>query len=85
MYPPSSSPRNASFMSTRSKPLRIPKRSERLDPPLLDVFVKGGYRKGDINEPEARAIVAEIESIIADPATVGRSIGVVTLLGQRTG
>jgi very-short-patch-repair endonuclease len=70
------------FYEHQIKPLRIPKRSERLDPPLIDVFVKGGYRKGDINEPEARAIVAEIESIIADPATAGRSIGVVTLLGN---
>jgi very-short-patch-repair endonuclease len=63
-------------------PLRIPKFSERLDPPLIDVYVKGGFRTGNVNRPEAEAIVDEIESIIEDPAMAGRSIGVVTLLGH---
>jgi very-short-patch-repair endonuclease len=63
-------------------PLRIPKFTERLDPPLIDVFVKGGFRTGKTNRPEAEAIVDEIESIIEDPAMAGRSIGVVTLLGH---
>jgi very-short-patch-repair endonuclease len=63
------------------RPLRVPKANERLDPPLVDVFVRGGNRQGDVNEPEAQAIVAEIESILADPIFDGRSIGVVTLLG----
>ncbi|MDI1258262.1 AAA domain-containing protein [Aquabacterium sp.] len=62
-------------------PLRVPKASERLDPPLVDVFVKGGYRKGDANPPEAQAIVNEILAIIADDRLGGRSLGVVTLLG----
>jgi very-short-patch-repair endonuclease len=70
------------FYEHEIKPLRLPKRSERLDPPLIDVFVKGGFRKGDVNEPEARAIVDEIASIIEDPAMVGRTLGVVTLLGN---
>ncbi len=70
------------FYEHEIRPLRIPKRSERLDPPLIDVLVKGGYRRGKVNEPEARAIVAEIDSIIEDPATAGRTIGVVTLLGN---
>jgi len=69
------------FYEHEIKPLRIPKRSERLDPPLIDVFVAGGYRNGDVNEPEARAIVKEIATLIADPAMAGRSIGVVSLLG----
>ena len=70
------------FYEHEIRPLRIPKRSERLDPPLIDVLVNGGFRHGKVNEPEARAIVAEIESIIEDPATAARSIGVVTLLGN---
>jgi len=72
------------FYEHEIRPLRIPKRSERLDPPLIDVFVKGGFRrpKGKVNEPEARAIVSEIEAMIADPTLAGRSIGVVTLLGN---
>jgi very-short-patch-repair endonuclease len=73
---------NREFYDGQIKPLRIPKSSERLDPPLIDVLVLGGYRKGDHNPPEARAIVNEIKEIIANPEMAGRSIGVVTLLGN---
>lgn len=72
---------NREFYQGDIRPLRLPKANERLDPPLVDVFVNGGYRKGDVNDPEAKAIVDEIESILADPLFEGRSIGVVTLLG----
>lgn len=72
---------NREFYQGDIKPLRLPKANERLDPPLIDVFVKGGYRNNDINHAEAKAIVDEIESILMDPDLVGRSIGVVTLLG----
>ena len=73
---------NREFYNGDIKPLRVPKANERLDPPLIDVFVKGGYRKGDINPAEALAIVAEVETVIQDPALAGRSIGIVTLLGN---
>ena len=46
------------------RPLRRPKLSERLDPPLIDVVVEDGYRHGDINRPEARFIVDEIKRLI---------------------
>ena len=72
---------NREFYLGDIRPLRVPKANERLDPPLVDVFVKGGHRRGDVNEPEAKAIVDEIEAILADPQFNGRSIGVVTLLG----
>ena len=72
---------NREFYQDEIKPLRIPHAEERLDPPLIDVYVKGGVRKGDINDPEARAILLEIRAILKDPALAGRSIGVVTLLG----
>jgi very-short-patch-repair endonuclease len=52
-----------------------------MDPPLIDVFVNGGYRKGDRNLPEAQAIVDEIAAIIREPSNTARTIGVVTLLG----
>lgn len=74
---------NREFYKNAIRPLRVPKANERLDPPLIDVFVKGGVRKGDVNEGEALAIVDEIEAIIADPLTAGRSIGVVTLMGTK--
>lgn len=73
---------NREFYEGDIKPLRLPKANERLDPPLVDVYVKGGYRKGDINPTEAEAIVNEIETILADEQFNGRSIGVVTLLGN---
>ena len=72
---------NREFYQNDIVPLRIPHASERLDPPLIDVFVKGGFRKGDVNDPEAQAILQEIKSILADKALDGRTIGVVTLLG----
>ncbi len=70
------------FYEHRITPLRIPKSSERMDPPLIDVFVKAGFRSGNVNPPEAEAVVDEIESIVEDPQMQGRTIGVVTLLGH---
>jgi len=71
------------FYNHELRPLRMPKASERLDPPLIDVVVEDGYRKGDVNLPEARFIVEEIRSIVSDPNMGGRSIGVVSLLADK--
>jgi len=71
------------FYNHELRPLRMPKASERLDPPLIDVLVEDGYRKGDVNRPEARFIVDEIKAIVADPNMGGRSIGVVSLLADK--
>jgi very-short-patch-repair endonuclease len=73
---------NQHFYNGEIKPLRLPKSTERLNPPLIDVFVEGGFRKRDANPPEARAIVDEIRAIIEDPNLEGRTIGVVTLVGM---
>jgi very-short-patch-repair endonuclease len=70
------------FYQHEIKPLRLPKANERLDPPLIDVFVHGGRREGYVNKAEGLAILAEIKNVIADPRCAGRTIGVVTLLGQ---
>ena len=72
---------NREFYQNDIVPLRIPHASERLDPPLIDVYVRGGFRKGDVNDPEAQAILQEMQAILADPFLAGRTIGVVTLLG----
>lgn len=73
---------NREFYQNDIRPLRVPKANERLDPPLIDVFVKGGSRnKKEVNAPEAQAVVDEIKAILADPQFVGRTIGVVTLQG----
>ena len=73
---------NRVFYKDFIQPLRIPKASERLDPPLVDVFVANGYRTAKSqNPPEAEFIAAEIEAIIRDPAMRERTLGVVSLLG----
>lgn len=72
----------AQFYGHRLTPLRLPLASERLDPPLIDVFVEDGYRKGDVNPAESEFIVNEIETMTKDEAFAHRTIGVTTLLGQ---
>jgi very-short-patch-repair endonuclease len=66
-------------------PLRIPKASEKLTPPLIDVYVKGGRRdeRKKINEVEAEAIIDEIKKLVSDKKFKGRSIGVVSLIGAQ--
>jgi len=71
------------FYNHELRPLRRPKLSERLDPPLIDVVVEDGYRHGDVNRPEGRFIVDEIKRLVADPNFGNRSIGVVSLLGEK--
>lgn len=72
---------NRVFYNGFIQPLRIPRASERLDPPLVDIFVPGGYRDKNVNRPEAECIAAEIAALLADPAMAGRSLGVISLLG----
>lgn len=67
------------------RPLRIPKASERMDPPLIDVYVQDGICSSaqNTNLPEAKFIVAEIARIVDTPALQDKSIGVVSLLGDK--
>jgi hypothetical protein len=63
-------------------PLRIPKPSERLDPPLIDVYLPHGRKdRRKVNRVEADAIVDEIETIVKHPNYANRTIGVVSLIG----
>jgi very-short-patch-repair endonuclease/transcription elongation GreA/GreB family factor len=73
------------FYNNELKPLRLPSASERLDPPLIDVFVEDGFthKTDNTNHAEARFIVDEILAICADPKMNKRSIGVVSLLGDK--
>ncbi|MHB1672371.1 MAG: AAA domain-containing protein, partial [Acidiferrobacter sp.] len=73
---------NRTFYDGFIQPLRIPKASERIDPPLVDVYVEDGIRGvKDVNRPEADFIAKEIEAILKDPHLAGRTLGVVSLLG----
>jgi very-short-patch-repair endonuclease/phosphopantetheinyl transferase (holo-ACP synthase) len=71
------------FYRHELRPLRMPKASERLDPPLIDVLIEDGYSAGHVNAPEARFIVEEIKAIAADRNMRDRSIGVVSLLADK--
>jgi very-short-patch-repair endonuclease len=62
-------------------PLRLPKASERLDPPLIDIFVPHGRKHRETNPAEADVIVSEIGKLAADPKYEKRSIGVISLIG----
>jgi very-short-patch-repair endonuclease len=74
---------NRFFYKGAIQPLRIPKGSERIDPPLVDVFVDGGSRDHrDRNPAEAAFIAAEINALLADERMAGRTLGVVSLLGM---
>ncbi|MBL8492970.1 MAG: very short patch repair endonuclease [Rhodocyclaceae bacterium] len=74
---------NRTFYKGQVQPLRIPKATERIDPPLVDVYVKEGLRdRRDCNQFEALAIAEEIAAILKDPRMADRTIGVVSLLGM---
>ncbi len=72
------------FYDEELSPLRIPKASERLDPPLIDVHVPHGRKdRRQINVAEAEAIVDEIEKLVNDPAFFSRSMGIISLIGAK--
>jgi very-short-patch-repair endonuclease len=64
-------------------PLRVATSEERLDPPLIDIYVPHGRKNRDVNDVEAEVIVEEISRLVEDPAYVGRSIGVISLIGDK--
>ena len=72
-------------------PLRVPAAHERIDPPLVDIYVPDGRRTGDKqNLREAEVILEEIKQMIDNPALARieaadrwRTIGVVSLIGSK--
>ena len=70
------------FYGNALVPLRVPRASERFDPPLCDVFIRSAVRQGKTNASEAKWIVDEIARLVADPAHEGRDIGVISLIGN---
>lgn len=74
---------NRVFYEGAIQPLRIPKRTERIDPPLVDVFVEGALRDSrNCNIEEAKFIADEIGSLLQNEKFTGRTLGVVSLLGM---
>jgi len=75
---------NRTFYKGAIQPLRIPKSTERLDPPLVDVYLENGVRNSnDCNHAEAEFIADEIETLLTDTRFAGRTLGVVSLLGLK--
>jgi very-short-patch-repair endonuclease len=70
------------FYNNEIYPLRLPLSSERIDPPLQDVFITNGRRDNGINEQEVAFIVSDIVRRSEEPRLEHRSIGVVSLLGE---
>ena len=65
-------------------PLRLPTAAERINPPLVDIFVTDGKRDArGINEAEAQVVLQEIRKIVDDPAFEHRSIGIISLIGDK--
>ena len=74
---------NRQFYENAIQPLRIPKMTERIDPPLVDVYITEGVRdRRDCNHEEADYIAEEIAALIEDERFAKRTIGVVSLLGM---
>jgi very-short-patch-repair endonuclease len=70
------------FYPEKMVPLRIPEAHERLEPPLIDIYVPHGRRgKKKINAAEADVIVDEIAALTSNPEMKGRTIGVISLVG----
>jgi very-short-patch-repair endonuclease len=72
------------FYPEKMLPLRIPAAHERLDPPLIDIYVphgtRGKHRK--VNTVEADVIVDEITELTGRPEMRNRTIGVISLVGS---
>jgi very-short-patch-repair endonuclease len=70
------------FYDQKIEALRTPTASERLDPPLIDVYLKYGFKERNKTNPaEADYIVAEVERLIRSGEIGSRTIGIVSLLG----
>jgi very-short-patch-repair endonuclease len=73
------------FYPEKLMPLRIPTAQDRLDPPLVDIYVPHGSRDKHqkINRAEADIIVEEIKALTTQPSMRKRSIGVISLIGAQ--
>ena len=71
------------FYPEKMLPLRIPEAHERLDPPLIDIYVPHGARgkRQKVNPAEAEVIVDEITALTDRPEMRNRTIGVISLVG----
>ena len=74
---------NRHFYDDRLVPLRLPTKSERFTPSVVDIRVNG-IKDGKVNEVEANTIVEMVQEImnLPDNEVNPRSIGVISLIGD---
>lgn len=72
---------NALAYNGQIEPLR--ESSKVIQPPLQMMYVEGATEKGQVNEKEARTIVAQILACCDNPAYEGKSFGVISLKGDK--
>jgi len=75
---------NQHFYDGRLVPLRLPTKSERLSPSIIDVKVRNGVKVGKVNEREANEVVRLVRDVVNDPSANAnpRSIGIISLVGD---
>lgn len=72
------------FYDSQLLPLRIPTANNKMDYPLIDVYVENGYRNNyNINKNEAEFIIEEINKLTLDEKYKNKTIGVVSLLADK--
>lgn len=62
--------------------LRLPTKSERITPSIVDVYLPKAVKRGRVNESEADKIVEMIGDIVSQQSDNSRSIGVISLMGD---
>ena len=78
---------NKQFYHDGLQPRRLPPQSERLTPALVDVFVKGGRKKGKTNVAEAEAIALYLRQELDDTSSPdslsnrSATVGILSLMG----
>ena len=73
---------NERFYHDRLQPRRLPVRSQRREPALLDVHVPHGKKHNKVNAPEAEALVGWLrDNLAADRTLRDATVGIVSLGG----
>lgn len=73
---------NARFYDGRLLPRRLPPRSQRLEPSLVDMRVQGATKKGKVNQAEALALVRYLAARLGEGGELAAaSVGVISLGG----
>ncbi|KAL7567932.1 hypothetical protein ACA910_019644 [Epithemia clementina (nom. ined.)] len=74
---------NSEFYNDNLIPLRLPTSEERLDPSLIDIYLKRGEKTGKVNLEECNQIVCLIKEYVESCSRVKKqSIGVISLVGD---